>query len=59
MNEEFNSWISVLFSVCKSYSDISLGLVIDLIVMDPPFSIFLKAVNLAKALLLGGNEEVY
>lgn len=36
----------------------AVDLVIDLIVMDPSYEIFLKTCQLAKALLWDGNEEV-
>jgi hypothetical protein len=33
-------------------------LVIDLVTMDPPYDIFVKVIDLSKALLHGGNDEV-
>uniref|UniRef100_A0A915CQ64 Inositol 1,4,5-trisphosphate receptor n=1 Tax=Ditylenchus dipsaci TaxID=166011 RepID=A0A915CQ64_9BILA len=43
---------------CKLNQAGAVDLVIDLIVMDPSHDIFLKACQLAKALLYDGNEEV-
>nr|CAD2169339.1 unnamed protein product [Meloidogyne enterolobii] len=36
----------------------AVDLIIDLIVMEPPYDIFKKSIQLAKALLFGGNDKV-
>lgn len=43
---------------CGTSRFVLLDLVIDIVVMDPSHEIFLKACQLAKALLFEGNEEV-
>ena len=36
----------------------AVDLVIDLVIMDASYDIFLKTIQLAKALLFGGNDKV-
>lgn len=50
--------ISLFEIQCKLCDAKAVDLVIDLIVLDPSYDIFLKTVQLAKAMLHGGNEQV-
>ncbi|KAL3082805.1 hypothetical protein niasHS_010607 [Heterodera schachtii] len=50
--------ISLYEIQCKLCDAKAVDLVVDLIVLDPSYDIFLKTVQLAKAMLHGGNEKV-
>uniref|UniRef100_A0A183CC87 Inositol 1,4,5-trisphosphate receptor n=1 Tax=Globodera pallida TaxID=36090 RepID=A0A183CC87_GLOPA len=43
---------------CKLCNAKAVDLVVDLVVLDPSYDIFLKTIQLAKAMLHGGNEQV-